>query len=422
MFANSKLSAADFWRASAINMRSELTQWKSKDPPPTTQDSGPVSPAVFSEITEQAYGTAVKMMSLCSLRSEDDLREVYAMSKNDSRLRASRLNEDCEDPGADDDPERPETTPEDLLHHVRDSQALSTAMGPDGSGEPAIKCDDDRATLLHERSRGHRGDPKVAAATFEICNMEDAKPVSEPPRAEEPLHKQEKLQLEIQNLKKNTLAAVLRGCENFESAKHGSWMLLCYLRMQPQGCDSELVKSHFHTRASLQPKVAKWHDAVRHQIAVVEAQERMPATRTSRVQGWVQSCEQQRESQMPTLPSTLTIHTGQIVAVFARGTWSPAMILSVWRAYKKGSGAQLAWRELSRGAMHSVRVVLLRPGNTGREDVFLCDTKSECMVLALENVGLRLDTAKMREKKAIDGTKIQLDEDTDHQEGPQGLI
>lgn len=116
---------------------------------------------------------------------------------------------------------------------------------------------------------------------------------------------------------------------------------------------------------------------------------------------------------MPTLPSTLSMHTGQIIAVYVHHTWCPALILSVWRTYKKGTGSQLAWRELSRGAVHSARVVLFRSQeNQDHDNVFVCDSKSECLVLGLENLGVRLDGENVRQKKGIDGTKIQLAEDS----------
>ena len=409
MFPNFKLSAADFWRSSATNMRKELKTWRDQEGSPVVQDSGPVSSTTFAEVTDTAFAAALKMMSLCSGRSEQDLRSTYVMSKSCSKLRASAMNEDCDDQDQD-GPDPPETTAEDLMHHVRDSQALSRAMDVDGEGDPEIKCDDARGMLLHERSKGHRGDPKIAAATAEVCDMG----TDEPPKATaaEAVHPQEKLQKEIETLKKNTLAAALQSCENLEAAKHGLWLLLCYLRLGPRGCDSEVVKSHYHTRASLQTKVQKWHDAVRHQIAVVEAQERMPATRSSRVAGWVQNCEQLREQHMPTLPSTLSMHTGQVIAAYAHKTWHPALILSVWRAYKKGTGSQLAWREISRGAVNCARVVLFRhKGHQDHDNVFVCDSMSEFLVLGLENLGVRLDTEDMRQKKGIDGTKIQLTED-----------
>ena len=410
MFPNFKLSAADFWRSSATNMRKELKTWRDQEGSPVVHDSGPVSSTTFAEVTDTAFAAALKMMSLCSGRSEQDLRSTYVMSKSCSKLRASAMNEDCDDQDQD-GPDPPETTAEDLMHHVRDSQALSRAMDVDGEGDPEIKCDDARGMLLHERSKGHRGDPKIAAATAEVCDMG----TDEPPKASaaEAVHPQEKLQKEIETLKKNTLAAALQSCENLEAAKHGLWLLLCYLRLGPRGCDSEVVKSHYHTRASLQTKVQKWHDAVRHQIAVVEAQERMPATRSSRVAGWVQNCEQLREQHMPTLPSTLSMHTGQVIAAYAHKTWHPALILSVWRAYKKGTGSQLAWREISRGAVNCARVVLFRhKGHQDHDNVFVCDSMSEFLVLGLENLGVRLDTENMRQKKGIDGTKIQLTEDT----------
>eukprot|EP00435_Cladocopium_sp_Y103_P015928 s3742_g3.t3 len=101
---------------------------------------------------------------------------------------------------------------------------------------------------------------------------------------------------------------------------------------------------------------------------------------------------------------------GQIIAAYVHKT--PALVLSVWRTYKKGTGSQLTWREISRGAVHSARVVLLRhKEHQTHDNAFVCDSMSECLVLGLEQLGVRLDSENMCQKKAIDGTKIQLGED-----------
>ena len=87
------------------------------------------------------------------------------------------------------------------------------------------------------------------------------------------------------------------------------------------------------------------------------------------------------------------------------------MTLSVYRTYKKNNGAQLAWRELFRGAMHSVRVVVLRSFSEEHKNVFIADGQCDFRVVPLEDVGLRLDTEAMRSKSAFDGVKIQLEEE-----------
>lgn len=405
MFPTSKMSSHDFWTSSAINMRNELQAWNEHGPGPVVTDSGPVSSQVFEEVCEVSFAAALKLTCMCSGRSEADLRTMYSMSKSCSHLRASKMNEDCEDPG-DEHHQQPEVTAEDVVHRIRGSQSLNAAMGAEGEKFPEVKCDDDRATLLHERAHGQQGDPKIAAATFEVCN---AKPKAE--EDQEALHPQEKLQQEIVNLQKTTLSSALRGCENLQAAKHGLWLLLCYLRVGPDGCDADVVRSHFHARHTISCKTQRWQDAVRHRISVLEAQERLPAARSSRIQGWVQSCEQLRQSSMPSLPSTLTVRTGQIVAVSLNSTWCPAMTLSVYRTYKKNNGAQLTWRELSRGAMHSVRVVVLRSFGEEHKNVFIADGQCDFRVVPLEHVGLRLDTEAMRSKSAADGVKIQLEEE-----------
>ena len=94
------------------------------------------------------------------------------------------------------------------------------------------------------------------------------------------------------------------------------FMLLCFLRMSPQGCDMSIIRDHFMTRNSISVRVSKWHNAVRHQLAMLEMQDKIPAVRQSRVQGWVQSTERLREKLAPTLPSSLSIEKGHVIAAW----------------------------------------------------------------------------------------------------------
>ena len=190
------------------------------------------------------------------------------------------------------------------------------------------------------------------------------------------------------------------------------WLLLCYLRMSPAGCDRDIVASHFHARPSVNVKVQKWQDAVRHQLSILDAQDRLPACRTSRAAGWIQATEKMRQERIPELPSALTMHSGQVVAVYWKSEVHLATVLSVWRHYRKGCGSQLVQREVSRGAVHSARVALMRQVLEGHENIFQCDSSSIFLVIPSHAIGLRFDTEKMHQKAAVDGRKIQLDDAT----------
>ena len=171
MFPNSKMSASDYWRSSAINMRKEVTKFDHKEHP-QIPDSGPVSAAEFEEAVVRAFDAAMRLLSICSGRLEDDLRSVYAMSQSCPNLRAQAMNEDNSDD--EEQPlEPPEVSAEDVVKHVRESQALATSMHSHPDQLPDHECDDARASLLHERAHGHRGEPKIAAAVHEVCNMRD---------------------------------------------------------------------------------------------------------------------------------------------------------------------------------------------------------------------------------------------------------
>ena len=401
MYSNCKMSISDFWRSSALNMRKEIASWNAKDPkPPHCFDSGKVSATSFENIMDDALHAAMKFTSICSGRKIEELEALYGQSHSDAVLQAQKLNEDCEDE-ADDEDDKEDPTAEEMFQHIKESQKVASATLAEAD---IPDCDDDRATIIHEKAMGKRADIKIAAATAEICG--------DLPMDETQKLPQEQFMQKLRNLKKTTLAACLKKAENLEACKHDLWMLLCHLRMQPGGCDIEVVKNHLMTRSSLDIKIPKWQNAVRHQLAVIESQERSKQTRTSRQQAWVQSCEELRKQSMPSLPSTLAMESGQIVACDAGSTWQVCLVLSVWRVYKKGVGSQLTCREISKGSVHSVRCAVMRQAFDDQPDAFLCDSSSRQINVPLEKIGVRLDTDEMLQKRALDATKIQLSKAT----------
>ena len=153
----------------------------------------------------------------------------------------------------------------------------------------------------------------------------------------------------------------------------------------------------------------KWHDMVRHQIAQNDAFERLPAQRKSRVTAWVEATEKARVDCAPSLPSTLTISSGDFVAVQWQGHWHVAMVLTLWRHYKKGSGAQPCPRLCAKGSLHSARVAIMEKES---DTVYNANAQSRILVLTVDNLAVRLDSENMEKKLAVDGVKISLGEDT----------
>ena len=69
--------------------------------------------------------------------------------------------------------------------------------------------------------------------------------------------------------------------------------------------------------------------------------------------------------------------------------------------------------ELSKGAVHSVRVVVMtaKDQKDSFPGLFYADVNSHCTVVPLEGLGLRLDTDNMEIKRGVDGVKLLLPED-----------
>ncbi|CAL1133760.1 unnamed protein product [Cladocopium goreaui] len=209
---------------------------------------------------------------------------------------------------------------------------------------------------------------------------------------------------------RRTLSRALRGHESVEAAQNDLVRLLCYLRMAPFGCDSDVLPNPLHTRKLSLGRPTKWQNIFRHEVAKADAMEKLPGQRKSRQSAWVEITEKARHKAAPSLPTNLAISSGDLVAVHHQGDWKVAAVLTLWRFFKKGNGAQQVTQEIPRGSLHSARVVImdLDPEN---KEVYSCNSTSTCVVVPCDNIGLRLDTAEMKKKVNIQGLKILLPED-----------
>ena len=206
-----------------------------------------------------------------------------------------------------------------------------------------------------------------------------------------------------------SLHGALRGHENLESGEDDLVRLLCWLRMAPNGCDGDIIQQPLRTRKLILSQPKKWHNMFRHQMAHADAVEKLPTQRKSRQSAWVQATEKAR-MEFPTLPSSVAISTGDLVAVSYRGEWRVGLVLTMWRYFKKGTGAQQVCHEIPRGGLHSARVVIMS-GDNDEPRVFTCGSGSVAVVLPHECIGMRLDTPSMKKKVGLDGLKVLLPED-----------
>ena len=97
---------------------------------------------------------------------------------------------------------------------------------------------------------------------------------------------------------------------------------------------------------------------VAHQLALDKSQKAQGVFKQSRQSAWISHCEQVRAEIGSGLPSCLVLNSGHCIAVWFDGLWRVAIVLSIWRIYKKGSGAQPFSQEIGRGGVHSAWVLL----------------------------------------------------------------
>ena len=284
-----------------------------------------------------------------------------------------------------------------VLDRIRDSQAF---MGRFEDDDVADEAEDphEESVMAEEASRGADVALEVGQATLEVLESSaDDRSL-------------DSAALFAPKQDRDTLHGALRGRDTFDGCEDDLVRLLCHLRMAPHGAESDIIPDPLRTRKMIINKPKRWHDLVRHQMSHADALDNLPAQRKSRVCAWVEATEKSRQKDFPALPSSLSISTGDLVAVSHRGEWHVAMCLTIWRHLKKGSGAQQCINELPRGGLHSARVVLLVEGTS--QGLYLCEARNQCIVVPAEQVGLRLDMPEMKKKVGIEGVKIMLPEET----------
>ena len=289
-----------------------------------------------------------------------------------------------------------------VLDRIRDSQAFMGRFEEEEDDANVAEDPNEESVMAEEASRGADVALEVGKATLEVLetSVDDHGDTGDGEAANRfaPQHG------------RDTLYNALRGRDTFDGAEDDLVRLLCHLRMAPHGAEADIIPDALRTRKMIVNKPKRWHDLVRHQMSHADALDNLPAQRKSRMCAWVEATEKSRQKDFPALPSSLSISTGDLVAVAHLGEWHVAMCLSIWRHLKKGSGAQHCINEIPRGGVHSARVVLLEEGSS--QGLYECKARSQCIILPAEQLGLRLDMPDMKRKVGIEGVKLVLPEET----------
>ena len=249
-----------------------------------------------------------------------------------------------------------------------------------------------------EAGRGKDVDHKVATATEEILQKEEKNEEKTETKTET---KDAKAKTDrdrfVPRENRFTLSGALKGHESFDSAQDDLMRLLCHLRMGPDGCDGGVVQNPLHTRKLIQ-------------VAQAELLDSLPAQRKSRVSAWIQAGEKARKESSPSLPTSVSIQTGDVFAVRWRGDWHVALVLTTFRCLKKGAGGVPFVGQIAKEALHSCRVLILKQ-NEEDHDVYMGDIDKQCLILPVDNIGIRLDGEASKQKSTLQGLKLLLGED-----------
>ena len=287
----------------------------------------------------------------------------------------------------------------ELIERIRSGQAFASTWSDET--QLTKPCTDQESILVEEKSKGFKTSEKIAVATIEVIapEMQDSD--------------SDMLAKVMPRKNRITLSTALKGHDTWESAADDLWRLLCYLRVGPEGADSKVVPNHFLSRGRISKNIKKWQNVVRHEIALLNAHEaKGAAKKQSRDSAWIQHVEKLRCEHAAGLPSSLAIESGDLVAAWWVGRWHVGLVLSVWRYFKRGTGsAQLQCHEISRGAMHSARILIMKAVEGEHQNLFVANPLCTCIVLRGASIEARLDMPDMHCKRGLDGMQVLLPED-----------
>lgn len=232
----------------------------------------------------------------------------------------------------------PDNQVERLLGRIRASNAFTSNLG-------AGECIEECGNVKEEKEEKEQAEEKDLANEV----------IDKNPRTKED-RKLDKLLMPRGD--RFVLSCALKGHENLESFLP-DMLRLCYLlRHGELGADHDILPKPHHARDKVKSDIKKWQNRAMHEMSLMDAADKVPNHRVSRESAWIKACEAHREKHAPTLPPSLRTDRGQTVAYMSKCGWQLGFILSVWRHYSgKSGGAQLVAGEISRGSVHSVRVV-----------------------------------------------------------------
>ena len=309
-----------------------------------------VSPEAFRATAKKAYGAASRLLILVTpeLRA-DQMDKIYASFAGQDEILGLSAD-DVEEPDSEDEERcagatvEKEATAEEVFKQLQSSQQKQ--RDEECAAETAVQLDDVAAQKIEDAIKTKANRRGAPSETIQRAT-------------EAAVGSQVEQTFPHMMVKKGraTLAGALAGHVTFEAAKADLVRLVHHLVSGKDGAHAFAVKDHWAARrAGLNVKGMRWHDQLRHDLAVAQTAQEASAQRTSREQAW--RAQSSKASSQEGVPRSLQIDTGDIVAVCADEGWAVGLVLSKWRCYK-GSGGRLCYGIFPRGALHSARIVLL---------------------------------------------------------------
>ena len=164
----------------------------------------------------------------------------------------------------------------------------------------------------------------------------------------------------------------MKGHKTFESAKANLVRLAYHLA----DAQSVYVKDLMTARRAATSQAMRWHDKLRHDLAVAHSETSVSGQRTSREQAWRFL---EGDTGGGTNPDCLMLDGGDVIAINVDEEWQAGIVLTLWRGAKNGQVQAVG--PLPRGSLKHLRAAVLSSPEPG---VLVADQSSRFVILPVE--------------------------------------
>mgnify|MGYP007004382564 CR=1 FL=1 len=243
------MTVPDCWRASAKLMQKELDRWhECPEKPSLVEAEEKINANTYSACGSKAVAAGLQLAKLCSDFTSEELSFMYKQDVGADEIVDGDADSDADDDDNDNQPSllqskqarRKEVDLDTMTKQLRASIDFNKKYEPpveEGKAEQSVPdCSDHKASALEAQSKG--SEQPIGDEINLLTKVAEGKVAKGLRQAHTPADN------------RRTVGQALRGHETFQQAKADLFRLLAWLRIGPDGCDTDFIRNHYTSHAA----------------------------------------------------------------------------------------------------------------------------------------------------------------------------